>query len=537
MRNKWGNKSPIMHAVRKHGINKNRFLKDRKFICIDCNGVKRNGATMPKPVKGIRKMVIALPDVYRSKTAWKKGAGTGEQYRTIVESMEDLVFMMDRDCRFILVNGKVLESLSAPENQVVGKRYHDFYDSSDSKVFSGHLAKVFESGKSFRYEHKNKKDSRYALRTISPLLHGGSGKVQYVVVVSRDITDLKETEEKLKFLSLHDSLTGLYNRAYFEEEMRRFDTDRFEGVGIIVCDIDGLKLINDTLGHDKGDELLVAASKVIRRSFRGSDVVARVGGDEFAILLPESSQSKLEYICRRIKNTLSQHNEKKNVLPLSISVGFAIRNSPGQEMAKLYREADNNMYKEKLYGSQSARNLIVKSLIDVAEAKRSTGHSSLEGFQELVIALGRGSGMPEEKIKNLRLLVQYHDIGNISIQKKVLSKAGNLSGDEITEMRKHCDVGHRIAQSAPDLTHISDFILKHHEWWNGKGYPLGLKGHDIPIESRIIAIVDAYQAMVSSRPYRTAMGKREALEELKNCSGIQFDPELVDCFIDIAGDS
>jgi HD-GYP domain-containing protein (c-di-GMP phosphodiesterase class II) len=144
-------------------------------------------------------------------------------------------------------------------------------------------------------------------------------------------------------------------------------------------------------------------------------------------------------------------------------------------------------------------------------------------------------GMTEEKIKNLHLLAQFHDIGNISIHDKILSKPGRLTNDEIMEIQKHSDVGHRIAQSAPNLAHISDFILKHHEWWNGNGYPLGLKGDEIPLESRIIAIADAYEAMTSGRPHRAAMTKKEALEELKKCSGTQFDPTLVNKFIKIAG--
>ena len=215
-------------------------------------------------------------------------------------------------------------------------------------------------------------------------------KVKYVAIISKDITDLKKTEEKLKYLSLHDPLTGLYNRAYFEEEMHRIDSSRYELVGIIVCDIDGLKLINDTLGHNKGDQLLITASKVIRKSFREGDVVARVGGDEFAILLPNSPRAKVENICQRIKHAVVTYSRKNTLLPLSIATGFAIRNNPNQSMAELYREADNNMYKEKLYSSQNARNVIVKNLINTVEVKGALNKESFENFQKHVLDTGTG---------------------------------------------------------------------------------------------------------------------------------------------------
>ena len=361
-------------------------------------------------------------------------------------------------------------------------------------------------------------------------------KVKYVAIISKDITDLKKTEEKLKYLSLHDPLTGLYNRAYFEEEMRRCDNSRFELVGLIVCDIDGLKLINDTLGHNRGDQLLITASKVIRKSFREGDVVARVGGDEFAILLPNSPRSKVEYISQRIKQAVTVYSKKNALLPLSVATGFAIRNNPNQSMAELYREADNNMYKEKLYSSQNARNVIVKNLINAVEVNGVLDKRSSDRFTKLALILARAAGISKKRTKELVLLAQFHDIGNISVREKILHKPGRLTSEEFVEIQKHSDVGQRIAQSAPDLAHISDYILKHHEWWNGNGYPLGLKGNEIPLESRVIAIVDAYESMTTGRPYRPAISKNEAIAELKKCAGTQFDPSLVKKFIEAIGE-
>lgn len=159
------------------------------------------------------------------------------------------------------------------------------------------------------------------------------------------------------------------------------------------------------------------------------------------------------------------------------------------------------------------------------------GHG--DRLQALASKLAESIGMSDNEIKDMSLLGQFHDIGKVGISDAILFKPGKLNEEEALEMRRHTEIGYRIALSSPDLMHISDWIFKHHEWWNGEGYPFGLKGEDIPIQCRIVAIVDAYDAMTNDRPYRKALEKKTAVAELKRCAGIQFDPILVDKFIDI----
>ncbi len=461
-------------------------------------------------------------------TADQTGIGE-EKYRFIVESTDDAVYMVNADCMYVFVNEKALAGLGLPQDAIIGKHYDNFHTFEGSREFRNVVTRVFETGESHQYEHRNNNSDRYFLRTLSPVKDPLTGKTRYVTVVSKEITELKKTEEKLKYLSLHDVLTGLYNRAYFEEEMHRIDTGRFDLVGLILCDIDGLKLVNDTLGHDRGDELIRTAARILRGSFRESDVVARVGGDEFAILLPNSPRSKVESICARIKHAIASYNSTNPKLPLSVSTGYAVREGYTKSVSDLYREADNNMYKEKLSGSVSAKNVIIRNLIDTVEEKGRMTREARERFLEMVIALATVLGLPEERIKDLRLLAQFHDIGNAGIHEQILLKPECLTQDEILEVHKHTDIGHRIAQAVPELAHIADFILKHHEWWNGNGYPL----EEIPLESRIIALVSAYDAMTNPRPHRGAMMREEAIAELRKCSGTQFDPLLVEKFIEI----
>ena len=512
-----------------------RVSKNHESKFIDSKGRTRDVFALNDSLIGTNRRIISFVDMTEVIREKEKTRLSEKKYRSLVESTDDSVYMVDADCRYLFVNRKVLERLNITEKKIVGKRYRNFHDLDDAMEFSGYVNKVFETGASCQYEYKSRREERYTLRTLNPIVEEHAKKIKCIAVVSKNITDLKKTEERLKYLSLHDPLTGLYNRAYFEEEIHRLDNSRFELVGLIVCDIDGLKLINDSLGHNKGDDLLITASRVIKESFREGDVVARVGGDEFAILLPNSPKSKVENICQRIKRAVHAYSKKNALLPLSIATGFAIRNGPNQSMVELYREADNNMYKEKLYSSQNARNMIVKNLINTIEVNGLTDKRSLERFQKRVVDLARAVGMAEERIKDISLLAQFHDIGNVSIHDRILRKPGDLTLEEFAEIQKHSDIGHRIAQSAPDLIHISDYILKHHEWWNGNGYPLGLKGDAIPLESRIIAIVDAYEAMTHARPHHSPMSKREVIKELNKCAGTQFDPYLIEKFIEIVG--
>jgi len=199
----------------------------------------------------------------------------------------------------------------------------------------------------------------------------------------------------------------------------------------------------------------------------------------------------------------------------------------------LFKEADNNMYREKLYHSQSSRSAIVKTLMKALEARDYITEGHADRLQTLVSDMASFIGLPEQKIIDLRLFAQFHDIGKVGIPDRILFKAGSLTAEEFTEMQRHCEIGYRIAKSAPDLNYVADWILKHHEWWNGQGYPLGLQGEEIPLECRILAITDAYDAMTSHRPYRKAMLHEEALQELKKCANIQFDPQLVQAFIKV----
>ncbi len=358
-----------------------------------------------------------------------------------------------------------------------------------------------------------------------------SGTAQRVVGIAADITDLKLGEEKLRYLSLHDSLTGLYNRIYFEEEMSRIEKTRHGTTGILACDVDGLKLVNDTLGHDQGDRLLAAAARVIRDSFREGDLVARIGGDEFAVILPNTTPSAVENACQRIQEAVDTYNLTTPEFSLSISVGFAIRNGSHKNLKDVFKEADNHMYRKKLYRTQSVRSTIVSTLINTLKARNLATERNASRLEKLLVRMAALIGLPESTTADLSLLAKFHDIGKVGISDAILLKEGPFTPEEWTEMKRHCEIGYRIALSAPDLVPIADWILKHHEWWDGQGYPLGIHGEEIPIQCRLLSIADAYEALTSARPYRRTFSHREAVAELWKHAGTQFDPQLLENFV------
>jgi diguanylate cyclase (GGDEF)-like protein len=348
--------------------------------------------------------------------------------------------------------------------------------------------------------------------------------------LQEQLTERQQYEEKLRYISLHDSLTGLHNRSHFEKEMHRLEKEQCTTAGMIMCDVDGLKLINDSFGHHTGDAILLSAASIIKKAVRREDFVARIGGDEFAVLLAKCDKQSVEKVCQRIHAVMLDHNASNPRLALSMSIGFALGNE-NKGINEILKEADHTMCREKLHRKQSARSAMVQTLMNALKARDFITEGHAHRLQGLVAQMARAMGLTGRQTSDLRLLARFHDIGKVGIPDSILFKPGPLTPDQTAEMRRHCEIGCRIAQSAPDLAVIADWILKHHEWWNGCGYPLGLKGANIPMECRILAIADAFDSMTSDRPYRRAMTRQEALAELVRGAGTQFDPQLVQNFI------
>lgn len=507
------------------------------------NGVVRSIADSAAPIMNSSRQILGVILVFRDVTEERKQEealrASEERFRLLAEQAMDIIFRIRLRPRW------QFDYVSPAATEIIGyspeEHYNDpaFYRKVIHPDDLPKLERLISSGTDFskpvklRLVHKNG-TVVWTEQKIVPI-YDQAGNLVAMEGIARDVTERQRTEEKMRYLSLHDPLTGLYNRAYFEQEMNRLETDPPCSVGVIVCDVNGLKLVNDTLGHDTGDQLLVATAGVIKKAFREGDTVARIGGDEFAILLPGCSEKTVETAYHRIMDGVAGHNRAHPGLPVNISAGYSYGAGNGLNLADLFKEADNNMYREKLYRSRSARSAIVQTLMKALEARDFITEGHADRLQNLVIELARAIGLSEHRLTELRLLAQFHDLGKVGIPDRILFKPGPLTAEEAEEMKRHCEIGHRIALTAHDLVAVADWILKHHEWWNGKGYPLGISGEEIPLECRILAIADAYDAMTSDRPYRKARSHAEALRELQKCAGTQFDPYLVRKFVELMG--
>lgn len=485
------------------------------------------------PLKGAR-LGVLLEDATEARLAQQQLAEGELMFRLVSENSRDCLCLHGEKARYIYASPAVRTVLGYEPEELIGRTPFDFAHPGDVEaILEPFRRMMIVTGDSFggvtaRYRRK---DGEYRwLETM--VVRVDSCPLPGVLYQSstRDVTERKHLEERLTEMGYRDALTGLYNRGYFEEELKRLDRRRGGSVGLIIVDVDGLKVVNDALGHDAGDELLKRTAQTLLECFRHDDLVARIGGDEFAVLLNDVTMEDLRQAGRRIMKTAEEDN-CGNAPVLSLSLGYAVGEDSSTRMRELFRAADDNMYRDRLYRGKSARGAIVNILRRLLTERDFATEEHGTRLESLVVRLGTAAGLSEERLGDLALFAQFHDVGKVGIPDAILSKPGPLTPQERKEVERHCDVGYRIASASSELLPIAEWILRHHEWWNGKGYPLYLAGESIPLECRLLAITDAYDAMTSDRPYRKAMSHEAALAEIRRCAGTQFDPWLVDVFM------
>ena len=363
---------------------------------------------------------------------------------------------------------------------------------------------------------RNRKKGGYLWAKASPL-YSTQGFLAGAIASLRDITERKQAEEKLKFLSFHDVLTGLYNRAFFEEELKRLNNNRQLPLSVIMSDVNRLKVVNDSLGHQQGDKLLIAAARCIKLSCRREDIICRWGGDEFAILLPNTDFDTSQQICRRIQENCCKYD--KAAIKLSISLGTATKENADESIFEVIRKAEDMMYRNKILESKNLRGSIVLSLQKLLEEKSEETVEHAARLNHYAQQIGKALQLTEDEMHELTLLAALHDLGKIAIPDSIILKADRLTEEEWQIMKKHSEIGYNMTKSIPELIHISQKILHHHEWWDGGGYPDGLSGEEIPLLSRIISVVDAFDVMTSGRTYKKSLTPERALNELQKYAG------------------
>jgi len=343
-----------------------------------------------------------------------------------------------------------------------------------------------------------------------------------------DVTKQKQSEKEIKYLRFHDQLTGLYNRDYFMEEIKRLDTKRQLPLTIIMGDINSLKLVNDVFGHDQGDILIKNAAKILENNVRDEDILARIGGDEFAILLPNTNKETGKEVLRRINESCSNFVGKGI---MSIALGVATKNNISQDIDDVFNAADDNMYQNKTAESKKAKQKMISNINEKLRKETNETQNHIKMLKKLLEKFAKNLNLSIEQKEKLKKLAEAHDIGKISVKEENSKNKDKLTEKEREKLKSHTEYGYRISHSITDLSSISDEILSHHERWDGEGYPQGLKGEEIPFLARIFTIVDNYDLLINGRGFSNKRNKKETLKEIKNRSGGQFDPELVEKFI------
>ncbi|MDR2931584.1 MAG: PAS domain S-box protein [Oscillospiraceae bacterium] len=419
-------------------------LPDGQLIFFSSYGIPEydeNGAVV--------KIIGRTLNITERERAFNKLQISEKRFRGIVENASDVFVIISPDRHIVYVSPNIRLIAGYDPADVTGRRYVSFVpDAREQRRLRREFIRSLR-------EHRHTQTQcrircadgaeKWCILGIAPV-SSEPGEATEAIVTIHDISEQMRSDDKLRYMGSHDALTGVWNRFMFEEEMMRIGQDHAVGIGLVIADVNGLKLINDAFGHQKGDEILIKAAGLIAGVFVG-DV--------------------------SLKETLK------------------IRN------------------------------------VETA--------THMQRMENMVIAMGKKLGLPIGEFDRLVLLASMHDIGKVAIPDHVINKPGDLTGEEWEIMKTHSDMGCRIAMTSQELSGIANEIACHHERWDGGGYPNGYKGFEIPLLSRIISVVDAYDVMTHTRIYKDSMSHEAAIIELKSCAGTQFDPDIVALFTDVFG--
>ncbi|MDO0824844.1 PocR ligand-binding domain-containing protein [Desulfosporosinus nitroreducens] len=459
-------------------------------------------------------------------TEWKLLHERLQKYQVLAEKANDAMLFIGKEGNILEANDAAVRIYGYTYTELLSMTIFDLRNISTSTNIIEQMELADKVGIIFDTVHYLKNGTPINVEVSSQGTYLGNKRVLLSIV--RDITDRKKKEDENRYLSYHDALTGLYNRRFYEEEIKRLDTNRNIPISIIIGDVNGLKLLNDAFGHNKGDELLKKAARAIQSACRTDDIVARWGGDEFVILLPKTNKEDAEGIVKRIREQYS--NILVNAIGVSISFGWETKTKTDEDIIKVLKSAEDAMYKHKIIENEGMRGNTINTIINTLHEKNPREEQHSKRVSQICQDIGSAIGLSEIEVSRLKVVGLLHDIGKIAIEEHILNKPGKLTKNEWDQIKRHPDIGYRILSSSYEMLELADCILAHHERWDGKGYPKGLKGEAIPRVSRIIALADSYDAMISERPYRIALSDEQALQEILKNSGTQFDPEIARVF-------
>ncbi len=469
----------------------------------------------------------ALEESERSKSVLLSNL-PGMAYRCLYSKDWKMLFVSEGCCELTGYKpDDLIDNKKISFNSLINKEYREILWLEWERVLTLH-----ETFKSEYAIMTSSGESKWVLETGQGV-YRADNSVEAIEGIIIDITNLKKKDDEIRYINEHDHLTDLYNRQYFEKKLYEMKNESCLPISVLIADINGLHLINEAFGQNQGDLVIIKSARIIRSCCREKDVIARIGGDEFGIIMPNTDNSEAHDILDKIKEACSSYNENIEAKSpeINISMGYATILSDIELTEEALKTANEYMRNRKLFSQQSSYSDIINSIMTTVYEKSQETERHAERLADLSTKVGRMLNLMEKDIGELQLLGMLHDIGKIGIDDKILNKPGKLTEEEWVIMKRHPEIGYRIAKASHKLARIADYILAHHERWDGTGYPKGLKGDDIPLLSRILAVADAYDAMTEDRVYRKAMSKDQAIEEIRRNAGSQFDPFIAEIFI------
>ncbi len=506
-----------------------KFISFEGKVAYDPDGKFKQTHCILKDITEQRKIEQALRESERSKTVLLSHI-PGIAYRCAYDREWTMRYISD-GC-YTLTGYKAEELIN---NNIMS--YNDLICEEYREGLWSEWARIINEKSTFRSEYEITTASgerKWVLEMGQPIFdeHGNIQALEGIVI---DISESKQRFNQIQYMNDHDFMTGLFNRKYFEEKKKLLDIEENLPLSIVFVDINGVRLINDAFGHSAGDEIIIKTGEIISRCCRDNALLARTGGDEFGILVPNTDSSEADDMLLSIMKACDEYNstidDKAGII--NLSMGYGVKHTMEQNISEIENEAEENMYKRKLLGQESHHSAIISSVMATMYARSQETEEHAKRLAELSRKIGTQMNLPQKSLDELELLSMLHDIGKIGIDDRILNKPGKLNKDEWSLMKKHPEIGYRIAKSSQELKPVAEYILCHHERWDGDGYPNCLKGEKIPLLSRILAVVDAYDAMTEDRVYRKALEKEEAIKEIERNAGKQFDPKIAQLFVQL----